>query len=249
MAVAAAWIQEAVRDSGAIVRQQSAAAAIAARSRGATTRLVGISRAEDFQAVIVARGSGLRHSRDLRDRRIGLPASALESGSARVDALRGIIAALETQALYHRHVQWVDLPPAEVVTLTLPTAYAAETAALREGLVDAVYVRGPAGLEAARAAGARVLFDISAQRDPWIRSGTALLSAITVSETLAREHPQVVAQELLERWPLLPARMTLDEGTVGVLAGLKAFMVRWAFIPSDFPMDGWLGYRSLSLVV
>jgi ABC-type nitrate/sulfonate/bicarbonate transport system substrate-binding protein len=240
---------DASRHSGAMVRQQSAAAAIAARSRGAETRLVGISRAADFQAIIVGRGSGLRHSRDLRDRRIGLPSVALESGSARVAALRGITAALETQALYHRHVQWVDLPPVEGVMLTLPGAYAAEIAALQERLVDAVYVRGPAGLEAARAAGARVLFDISAHRDPWIRTGTALLNTITVSETLVREHPEVVAQELLQRWPLLPARMTLDEGSVGELEGLKAFMVRWAFVRTDFTMDSWLGGRSRSLVV
>jgi ABC-type nitrate/sulfonate/bicarbonate transport system substrate-binding protein len=240
---------EARGHSGAIVRQQSAATAITARSGGAATRLVGISRVEDFQAIIVSPGSGVRHSRDLRDRRIGLPAGDLQSGSARVEALRGIAAALESQALYHRHVQWVDLPPAEAVTLTLPSAYAAEIAALQERLVDAVYVRGPAGLEAARTAGARVLFDISAHRDPWIRTGTALLNTITVSEALVREHPEVVAQELLERWPLLPVRMTLDEGSVGALEGLKAFMVRWAFVRTDFPMDSWLGYRSRSLVV
>jgi ABC-type nitrate/sulfonate/bicarbonate transport system substrate-binding protein len=197
----------------------------------------------------VGRGSGLRHSRELRDRCIGLPSSALESGSARVEALRGITAALETQGLYHRHVQWVDVPPAEGVMLSLPSAYAAEMTALEQRLVDAVYVRGPAGLEAARAAGARVLFDISAHRDPWIRAGTALLRAVTVSETLVREHPQVVSQELLERWPLLPASMNLDESSVGALAGLKAFMLRWAFVQTDFTLDSWIGLASLSLVV
>jgi ABC-type nitrate/sulfonate/bicarbonate transport system substrate-binding protein len=240
---------EASAHSGAIVRQQSAAAAIAARSRGAATRLVGISRMDDFQAIIVGRGSGLRHSRELRDRRIGLPAGTVEAGSARVAALRGITAALESQALYHRHVQWVELPVVEGVTLTLPSAYAAEIAALEQRLVDAVYVRGPAGLEAARAAGARVLFEISAQRDPWIRAGTVLLRAVTVSETLAREHPEVVSQELLERWPLLPASMNLDEGAVVALASLKAFMLRWAFVDTDFTMDSWIGSPSLSLVV
>jgi ABC-type nitrate/sulfonate/bicarbonate transport system substrate-binding protein len=238
-----------VRHAGAILRQQSGATAIADRSGGAATRLVGISHLADFQAIIVDRSSGLRHSRDLRDRRLGLPAAEQHCASARVEALRGICAALETQALYHRHVQWVELPPAESVVQTLPTAYAAEIAALKSHLVDAVYVRGPAGMEAARVAGARVLFDISAQRDPWLRTCTALLAAITVSETLVREHPQVVAQELLERWPLLPARMNLDEGSVGELQSLKSFMVRWGFLRSDFPMDSWLGCRPLSLVV
>jgi ABC-type nitrate/sulfonate/bicarbonate transport system substrate-binding protein len=250
MAATASRLQAAASThSGALVHQQSAAAAIAARSRGAATRLVGISRLDDFQAIIVGRGSGLRHCRELRDRRIGLPAGMVEAGSARVAALRGITAALESQALYHRHVQWVELPPAEAVTLSLPSAYAAETSALEQHLVDAVYVRGPAGLEAARVAGARVLFEISAHRDPWIRAGTALLRALTVSETLAREHPELVTQELLARWPLLPASINLDEGSVGALASLKAFMLRWAFVDTDFTMDSWIGSASLSLVV
>jgi ABC-type nitrate/sulfonate/bicarbonate transport system substrate-binding protein len=240
---------EAGAHSGAIVRQQSAVAAITARSRGAATRLVGISRTNDFQALVVGTGSGLRHSRELRDRRIGLPAGMLESGSARVEALRGINAALEAQGLYHRHVQWVDLPVADSVVVSLPTAYVAEFTALEQRRVDAVYVRGPAGLEAARAAGARVLFEISAQQDPWLRAGTALLRTVTVSETLARQHPEVVAQELLERWPVLPANMNLDEGSIGALAGLKAFMLRWSFVETEFSLDSWTGSPSLSLVV
>ena len=216
-----------------------AVAAIAARARGAATRLVGISRAEDFQALIVHRGAGPRSGRELRDRRIGVPAADLQSGTARAHAMRGAIAVLETEALFFRSVEWVDLPPAESVMLTLPTAYAAEIAALQNGRVDAVYVRGPAGLEAARAAGARVLVDIGAHRDPWVRANTALLQTLTVSETLIDEHPQVIAQALLEHWPLLPADTSLDDGAVGALDALKSFLVRWAFIHTDFAMGSW----------
>ena len=73
--------------------------------------------------------------RDLRDRRIGLPASALQAGGPRVHALRGAIAVLESEGLFFRHVQWVDLPPAAAVSLTLPSAYSEEIAALK-GLVQ-----------------------------------------------------------------------------------------------------------------
>jgi ABC-type nitrate/sulfonate/bicarbonate transport system substrate-binding protein len=225
--------------SSAILRQQAAVAAITARTRGAATRLVGVSRVEDFQALIVRRDAKLRRGRDLRDRRIGLPADHLESGGPRVHALRAATAVLESEGLFFRGVEWVDLLPPEAVTLTLPSAYAAEVAALQDGSVDAVYVRGPAGLEAARIAGARVLVDVGAHRDPWLRAHTALLHTVTVNETLLREHPEVIAQELLQRWPLLPSRTSLDAQSLGALEALKIFMFRWAFIRADFNMDTW----------
>jgi hypothetical protein len=105
--------------------------------------------------------------------------------------------------------------------------------------VDAVYVRGPAGLEATRVAGARILVDVGAHRDPWLRAHTALLQAVTVNETLLREHPDVIAQELLQRWPLLPARLSLDAQSLGALGNLKAFMWRWSFIGADFELQSW----------
>jgi ABC-type nitrate/sulfonate/bicarbonate transport system substrate-binding protein len=222
-----------------MLRPEAAVAAIIARAQGTATRLLGISRLEDFQALIVRRGAVPLRCSDLRERRIGLPSALLQSGTPRVDALRGATAVLETQGLYHRHVEWVDLPPAEALMLTLPGAYSAEIAALQNGLVDAVYVRGPAGLEAARSGGARVLIDIGAHRDPWVQVHTSLLRVVTVSETLLQEHPGVIAQELLQHWPLLPARMSLDEAALGALETLKFFMARWAFIRADFKIGNW----------
>jgi ABC-type nitrate/sulfonate/bicarbonate transport system substrate-binding protein len=156
--------------------------------------------------------------------------------------------------MYHRHVDWVDLPPPQTMTATLPPAYVAEIAALQNGSVDAVYVRGPAGLAAARSNDASVLIDISAHRDPWLQVHTALLSVVTVSETLLREHPDVVARELLEHWPALPARLSLDEVALSALDTLKAFMARWAFIRGDFTLRSWAehqlpGRGAASLVV
>jgi ABC-type nitrate/sulfonate/bicarbonate transport system substrate-binding protein len=220
-----------------MLRPEAAVAAIMAKARGATTRLLGISRLEDFQALIVRRGAVPLRCSDLRERRIGLPSVLLQSGTPRVDALRGATAVLETQGLFHRHVDWVDLPPAEA--MTLPGAYSAEIAALQNGAVEAVYVRGPAGLEAARSSGARVLIDIGAHRDPWVQVHTSLLRVVTVSDTLLQEHPEVIAHELLEHWPLLPARMSLDEAALGALETLKFFMARWAFIRADFKVGNW----------
>jgi ABC-type nitrate/sulfonate/bicarbonate transport system substrate-binding protein len=222
-----------------LLQRQPAVTAVAARSRGAATRLIGISQVNDFQALIVRREAGLRNAAQLRDGRIGVPGAQLDCGGPRVHALRAATAVLESVGLFFRGVEWVNLPPAEAVTLTLPTAYAAEIAALQSGSVDAVYVRGPAGLEAARAAGARVLVNVGDHRDPWLRTHTALLDAVTVNQMLLEEHPDVIAQELLQRWPLLPPRLSLDAPSLDALATLKVFMLRWAVVRTDFTLDTW----------
>ena len=101
----------------------------------------------------------------------------------------------------------------------------------------------PAGhaarVDALRAADMRVLVDISGHPKPWVKIHTALLHAVTVSETLLSEYPQVIAQELLDLWPLLPARMSLDKGALSALEALKTFMVRWDFIRADFTIGSW----------
>ena len=203
----------------AILHQQSAVPAIVARARGAATRLVGIARLPDFQAIVARRGARLQDCADLRQHRLGLPSARLHGGAPRADALRALTAALESRGLYYRDVDWVDLPSTE----------AAELDALHDGAVDAVYVRGPAGLEAARAAGARMLVDISGHGDPWFRARTALLRVVTVSERPLRAHTEV-----------MPARMSLEDSALAALEMLKNFMARWAFIPADFTIAGWL---------
>jgi hypothetical protein len=200
----------------AIHHPQSAVSALVARAQGDATRLVGIGRLPDFQALIVRRGACLHDCADLRGRRIGLPSARLQGGGPRVDALRALTAAMESRGLYYRDVDWVDLPPVE----------AAEIDALQDGAVDAVYVRGAAGLAAARAVGARMLVDISGHRDPWLRAHTALLRVVTVTESVLREHS--------------PLRMSLDEAALGALETLKIFMARWAFIRADFTIASWI---------
>src|ERR1700722_5909878 len=110
-----------------VLREQDATVAIEARSRGAATRLLGLSWIEEFQAIITAPQSSVRRVRDLRERRIGLP-SFCGSRPARAVALRGALSALESQGLSHRHVDWVELPASDT----------AELLALQHQTVDAV---------------------------------------------------------------------------------------------------------------
>jgi hypothetical protein len=203
--------------------EQDATEAIAARSKGAATRLLGVSAHEEFQAIICAPQGSVRRARDLRDRRIGLP--ALDgSRPARVAALRGALSALESEGLNHRHVDWVELPD-DSHAMT----FAAELQALEDRTVDAAYVRGAAGLAAVRTLRARVLFDIGAHRDHWVRAQTALLTA-TVAAAPGSDSP-------------LTRETGLDEETLQVVRDLKHFLLRWEFIVDDFDLRAWACLR------
>jgi hypothetical protein len=203
--------------------EQDATEAIVARSKGAATRLLGLSSRPEFQAIITAPQLSVRRVRDLRDRRIGLPSFA-GSRPARAAALRGALSALESEGLNHRHVDWVELS-GEPHAMT----YAAELQALEQQAVDAVYVRGAAGLAAVRTIQARVLFDIGTHRDQWVRCQTALLTA-TVSAAPGSDSP-------------LFGDAGLDDETLQVAHDLKHFLLRWEFIVDDFDLRAWAYLR------
>jgi hypothetical protein len=203
--------------------EQDATEAITTRSRGAATRLLGLSSRDEFQAVITAPQLSVRRTRDLRDRRIGLPTFE-GSRPARAAALRGALGALESEGLNHRHVDWVELP-GESHAMT----FAAERQALEDQTVDAVYVRGAAGLAVVRTLRARVLFDIGAHRDHWVRTRTALLTA-TVSAAPGSDS-------------LIPRETGLDDETLQIAHDLKHFLLRWEFIVDDFDLHAWAHLR------
>ena len=202
------------------VVEQDATEAIVARAQGAATRLLGLRALNEFQAIIAAPQQQVQRTRQLRDRRIGLPPLA-GSRPARAAALRGALSALESEGLNHRHVDWVELP-AQV-------PYAAELLALQRGTVEAVYVRGAAGLAVVRTVQARVLFDIGIQRDEWVRRQTALLTAVVAD---ARGADSAVDPP----W-------VLDEEALQVAQDLKHFLLRWEFILDDFDLRAWAHLR------
>jgi hypothetical protein len=209
-------------------QHQDAVEAIAARSRGAATRLLALSRVNEFQALIAAPQSPVRRVGGLRDRRIGLP-SFDGSRPARAAALRGALSALESEGLTHRHVDWVELPAGDMGGEAPATPFAAELLALQRQTADAVYVRGAAGLAVLRTLQARVLFDIGAQRDHWVRTQTALLTA-TVTNVPDRDSAK-------------SADASLDDETLQVAHDLKHFLLRWEFIADDFDLRAWAYLR------
>jgi ABC-type nitrate/sulfonate/bicarbonate transport system substrate-binding protein len=166
------------------VRADGCLGAIRARAQGTQTRLVSLSWLNEFQALIATPGSGIRRVRSLRDRKIGRTARGAGADEAHVAALRGITAALDINGLSHRHVEWVELTSG------------AEASALADGTVDAVYVTGLRGVELVRAAGASIVFSAGDHPDPWVRTNTAILSALTVDEGLLRSRPDLLERDL-----------------------------------------------------
>ncbi|RKF40037.1 ABC transporter substrate-binding protein [Paraburkholderia fungorum] len=194
-------------------RQGGNIPALWARSRGAATRVVGLSWTNEFQAIVTLPTSGIRHPRDLRGRRLGLPKHAISIDFWRAAALKGFLTALELDGLGHGDAQWVDLPEptrgageeriaigqpglavGNVVSFHRPHEYGLEVAALVRGDVDAIFVKGVAGLETVHLIDGRVVIDLGAHPDPLVRIGNGTPRTLTVDQALIDERPDLVSR-------------------------------------------------------
>ncbi|AJZ62913.1 NMT1/THI5 like family protein [Paraburkholderia fungorum] len=194
-------------------RQGGNIPALWARSRGAATRVVGLSWTNEFQAIVTLPRSGIRHARDLRGRRLGLPQHAISIDFWRAAALKGFLTALELEGLGHGDAQWVDLPEptraeaeARIAIGRLedargsaspfrrPHEYGLEVAALVRGDVDAIFVKGVAGLETVHLIDGHVVIDLGTHPDPLVRIGNGTPRTLTVDQALIDERPDLVSR-------------------------------------------------------
>lgn len=191
-------------------RQGGNIPALWARSRGARTRVIGLSWTNEFQAIVTLRGSGIAQPRDLRGRHLGLPRHGISIDFWRAAALKGFLSALELEGLGYADAQWVDLPePHEQEAArrrrdphgrTLaelgPHEYALEVAALLRGEVDAVFVKGVAGLATVHLIDAEVVIDLGSHPDPLVRIGNGTPRTLTVDQALIDARPDLVERFL-----------------------------------------------------
>lgn len=176
---------------------------IRARSEGRRTRLVGITWTDEFQAIITLPGTGIKTTRDLKGRRFGIPRRP--EGIVdfmRATALKGLVSALSLEGLTHTDVDIVEIALTDSVLanqegpslfgLKRRQAFGEEVAALIRGEVDAIYVKGTAGINVANLIGAVQVAEFGFHPDPKIRINSGSPRVLTVDDLLAEERPDLV---------------------------------------------------------
>jgi ABC-type nitrate/sulfonate/bicarbonate transport system substrate-binding protein len=181
------------------------------RSRGSDVRLIGLSWAEQYQAILTLPGSGIHGPDDLKGRRLALARRLNDQIDFwRATSLRGYDSTLRHVGLSLDDVELVDLPVSEPFLRadanshsgSLFGAYtnrrlqSAEVLALIRGEVDAIYIAGGRGPDLEALVGAEVVFDIAASPDPKLKINNITPAALTVSGTLLDERPDLVARYL-----------------------------------------------------
>ncbi|MFG1878107.1 ABC transporter substrate-binding protein [Sphaerisporangium sp. NPDC049003] len=202
-----------------LLRDDGNVPALWARSRGASTRLIGLTWVEERQAVITRPYVTIQDPEDLRGRRLGLPLSkGVPVDVRRATALRGFQGALWAGGLTLNDVHLVDVPVTPVpgrrtsvpavlggprrasTPAGLPGAgsrqWEPELEALARGDIDAVYVKGAAAVEAAARYGLHVAIDLDGHPDQRVRINDGTVRPITVDQLLLDVRPDVVARFL-----------------------------------------------------
>jgi len=181
--------------------------ALWAKARGTSTRLLALSWVDEFQGIVTLPDSGVRSARDLRDRRFGLARHAsdfIDHGHA--SSLRGLFSALRTEGLTLDQVQRVDfIEPrnsiAEQGDASVSGSHFAgprrkatnlPLLALLRREVDAIYLKGPRGLQLVHQLGLHVAVDLASHPDPLIRANNCTPRTFTVDQQLLDQHPDLV---------------------------------------------------------
>jgi ABC-type nitrate/sulfonate/bicarbonate transport system substrate-binding protein len=179
--------------------------AISARSRGRDTRVIGLSWADEMQLILAAPESGIRSVRDLKGRRFGLPNwKNVEIDFTRAQALRGLENALRLEGLEVADVELVDQDikshysdeAARNVGGTLARGLSTSRArannldliALLRGEVDAIFLKGVHGAQAANQFGLTTVIDTGAHPDPLIRANNGTPRTLAVDGHLLDHH-------------------------------------------------------------
>ncbi|WP_067471809.1 ABC transporter substrate-binding protein [Actinomadura hibisca] len=178
--------------------------ALAARSAGAPTRLIGLTWIEEWQSILVRPDSGITGAAGLRGARVALPGWAATRAQSfpRAMALHGVKGALAQGGLTLDDVTFVEVAadPSPSVgrgadRRSRPWPGLEELAA---GTVDAVYVKGARSADQARELGLVVAVDLDAHPDPRTRVNNGTPRPITVHERLLEERPDLVTAFLAQ---------------------------------------------------
>jgi ABC-type nitrate/sulfonate/bicarbonate transport system substrate-binding protein len=178
--------------------------AISAKARGRDTRVIGLSWADETQLILAAPDSGIESVRDLKGRRFGLPNwKNVEIDFSRAQALRGLENALTLEGLAVGDVELVDQDidshysdeAVRNVNGTLARRVGSrarannlELIALLRGEVDAIFLKGVHGAQAASQFGLTTVIDTGVHPDPLIRANNGTPRTLAVDGNLLDNH-------------------------------------------------------------
>jgi ABC-type nitrate/sulfonate/bicarbonate transport system substrate-binding protein len=191
-----------------LIREGGNLLALPARAQGADTRLIGLTWIDEWQVILVRPGSGIRQAADLKGKRLALPRfrridideNRRGRSIARGMSLAGYLGALASAGLGLQDVRLEEVGSPEAGQQGPgPGAGLWEgIAALARGEVDAVYVKGAAAVEAARAAGVEVGIDLDALPQRRFRVNNGTPRPITVHRDFLENHFDLLVRFLAQ---------------------------------------------------
>jgi ABC-type nitrate/sulfonate/bicarbonate transport system substrate-binding protein len=206
--IAVRSLQDASRDSigdihythalDGLFREGGNVPALWARSCGEPTRLIGLTWIEERQQILVRHDSPLTEPGQLKGARLAIPRREVVIDFWRAMALHGFAGALRLAGLTLDDATLVDVPHVGGASREWRSGaqWDGELAALAEGRVDAVYVKGAVAVEAAARWNARTGIDLDAIPDKRHRINNGTPRPITVHQRLLDVRPDLVARYL-----------------------------------------------------
>ena len=197
--------------------------ALAARSEGAPTRLVGLTWIDEGQAIIALPGSGITDAKSLEGARVALPRWAETRGGSfpRAMALHGATGALSLAGLSLADVRLVEVAASFSDQLGSADNLGSWPGIreLADGTVDAVYIKGARAAEEAAAIGAVTVVDLDSVADRRVRVNNGTPRPITVHERLLDEHFDLVVTFLADS-------LRAANWAAGNLSGVRTILQR-----------------------
>ena len=217
------------------------------RSRGSDVRLIGLSWAEQYQAIVAAPGAGIEGPEALRGKRIGLARRVNDQIDFwHATALRGFDATLRHAGLSLDDVERVDIPVQERYlprteashsgslfgAFTNRRLQSAEVLALIRGDVDAIYVAGGRGPDLEAFLDVEVVFDIQGAEDKSLKINNITPAALTVSGALLDERPDLVTR-------YVAATVRAARWAIGQPVETRRIIAHEVGIAEDFVLPGY----------
>lgn len=198
-----------------LIREGGNIPAIWAYSNGAPTRLLGVTWLDEYQAVVTTPATGIREIAGVAGRRVAVPSSPgsiIEVGRASI--IRGFERALGAAGLDLSAVEFVGTPDRPPISGPRSDGrgehFDDELDMLAAGLVDAVWLKGAAGVAAVRERGLVEVFRIDQHPDPLVRVNNGTPRTITARQELIDDRPDLV-RTYLETIAEGPLRLRGDQ--------------------------------------